>query len=467
MLLLALLGLVGTALASGELTTGPATVEVVLGSTGIHPTATSVVSGGGTRSPDDQVARTDISTTSITTPGRTPGTSSGDATIRPGTPSAVSAGSVAQSVQLSIVAGPFITSVAPGADLLVLEPSSTAEAVASLPELTVVNALGDGAPWASTGVVGDFHAPSGRSCPDADCISGTQLGWAPTATTASGPGTVVTPGLATTPGSSPLGAGGATLCSAPAGLGGGTFACAAGLTLAVPTGTPVGDYTAVLSLTTLDGAVGGTSTVVLTTRVGTTALPVVPQGGAVPFSGGGFGPGTPVTITLHSTPVVLTTTTADAEGNFAVVVTIPTETPPGMHRLVATGVDGSGRPHAVSRSLSVVSAGMPPGTSTPTPPTTPPAEWPEVLGAQGQSGSTRPRSVPVAETGPVPNGSSSTTTTRPPTGGAPGDQAIGPGQLDTDVGGSGSGPARWWLLLPTVAACLVGGGVARRSRARR
>jgi hypothetical protein len=464
---LALLGL-GTTLAFGELSpAGPATPEAVLVPDGGASPASAVAGDSVLVAPADPVTRTDIAVTSISGDGRDAVTSPAapqpvarpSAADPPTLPTATSA-SASQTVRLSVAAGPFTAALGPGTELLVLQPSGTGSATAILPALTVVNALGDGMPWSSTGVVDDFHAASATPCPAVDCIRGIQLGWAPSATSGAGPGSVVVAGATTVAGSSPLGAAGAPLCSAPEGFGGGTFACGATLTLAVPPGTAAGDYTTVLSLTTVAGATVGTDAVVLTTRVGTAGLPVVPQGGDVDFSGGGFGTGTPVAITLHSTPVLLTTTTADAGGRFAVVVTVPRDTPPGLHRLVATGVDPAGRPHAVTMSVSVVPVGTPVGPSGPpstTPPTTAPTavDAPEVLGTQERPGASPAAVTPVADTSPGPTEPTTTTTTRPPVGGGLGQQADGPGPLERDDGGGGgSVVARWWFLLAATAVGL-------------
>jgi hypothetical protein len=47
-----------------------------------------------------------------------------------------------------------------------------------------------------------------------------------------------------------------------------------------------------------------------------------------------------ITLTLHSTPVVLGTTTASATGTFSTTVTIPSNTTPGAHQIIATGTTG-------------------------------------------------------------------------------------------------------------------------------
>ena len=81
----------------------------------------------------------------------------------------------------------------------------------------------------------------------------------------------------------------------------------------------------------------------------------VAPGGSITFKGGGFAPNSVVTITLHSTPVELGTTNADAQGNFSVQVVIPSDTEPGAHTLEAAGVDPNGNPLTVSQAITVAS----------------------------------------------------------------------------------------------------------------
>ena len=83
-----------------------------------------------------------------------------------------------------------------------------------------------------------------------------------------------------------------------------------------------------------------------------TTTPVA--GGAVTVSGGGFMPSTELTIELHSTPVVLGTTTTDASGNYTTSVVIPADTAPGQHLLVVTGLGPDGQPRSVSTEITVV-----------------------------------------------------------------------------------------------------------------
>jgi LPXTG-motif cell wall-anchored protein len=83
----------------------------------------------------------------------------------------------------------------------------------------------------------------------------------------------------------------------------------------------------------------------------------VSPGASITFSGGGFASGSKITISVTPGPVVLGSTTADADGNFSVVVTLPTNISTGAHRLEATGVDLDGNPLTVSLEFTVVAAG--------------------------------------------------------------------------------------------------------------
>ena len=70
---------------------------------------------------------------------------------------------------------------------------------------------------------------------------------------------------------------------------------------------------------------------------------VVEPGESIRVSGGGFCPGTQVTVSLVLTgsttgsPRALGTFTTDSSGNFVGSVTIPADTPPGSYRLESTG----------------------------------------------------------------------------------------------------------------------------------
>jgi hypothetical protein len=80
----------------------------------------------------------------------------------------------------------------------------------------------------------------------------------------------------------------------------------------------------------------------LSNAVGTPDGVTAGAGGLVSGAGGGFLSGEPVNVTLHSTPVLVGSFTADQNGNVQFTVTIPPDTPSGDHELVLTGAT-SGR----------------------------------------------------------------------------------------------------------------------------
>ncbi|HEY3673417.1 MAG TPA: hypothetical protein VGN51_20950 [Acidimicrobiia bacterium] len=94
----------------------------------------------------------------------------------------------------------------------------------------------------------------------------------------------------------------------------------------------------------------------------TCTLPVTPTvdtttpvaGGSITVTGGGFMPSTELTVELHSTPVVLGTTTTDVYGNYQANVVIPADTPPGPHQLVVTGLGPDGQTRSVATDITVV-----------------------------------------------------------------------------------------------------------------
>lgn len=86
----------------------------------------------------------------------------------------------------------------------------------------------------------------------------------------------------------------------------------------------------------------------------TTTMPVAPAptvrtssatvapAGELTVQGSGF-PSGDVDVLLLSRPVLLATATVGADGNFVVTVTIPTDTAPGRHLVVAQSGDGAVR----------------------------------------------------------------------------------------------------------------------------
>lgn len=89
-------------------------------------------------------------------------------------------------------------------------------------------------------------------------------------------------------------------------------------------------------------------------------VPVIEAGWSVELNGAGFEAGEAVRIELHSTPIVLTRTTADEVGEVSAVVTIPEDTPPGIHEIVLIG-ETSGAEARVELEVTPSAPGQGPG----------------------------------------------------------------------------------------------------------
>ncbi len=111
--------------------------------------------------------------------------------------------------------------------------------------------------------------------------------------------------------------------------------------------------------TTTTTAAGATST--STTITGDAPGISLSRSEAVPgqtltVTGAGFQPQTAVVIELHSTPVQLASTTADADGRLSAVVTIPASTAPGAHQIVVVGIADDGTNRTLRSALAVTAA---------------------------------------------------------------------------------------------------------------
>jgi predicted extracellular nuclease len=93
----------------------------------------------------------------------------------------------------------------------------------------------------------------------------------------------------------------------------------------------------------------------------TTSTDVVAPGTVIEVSGAGFTAGETIRIELHSTPVVLGTTTAREDGSFSAEVTIPETTAPGAHTIVAIGATSG----ITAAKTITVSEGAQPGDEHP------------------------------------------------------------------------------------------------------
>ncbi|NEK84208.1 fibronectin type III domain-containing protein [Blastococcus saxobsidens] len=133
-------------------------------------------------------------------------------------------------------------------------------------------------------------------------------------------------------------------------------------------GVPVGQEYSV-GVVALDAAGRGESAFVLTGKIQAAAAPAtlpkssgalsttkgavktLAPGASVTLTGGGYLPGSTVTLLMYSTPTVLGTTVADASGNISATVTLPAGS--GNHTLVAGGVDPSGAPHNLTMAVTL------------------------------------------------------------------------------------------------------------------
>jgi len=84
------------------------------------------------------------------------------------------------------------------------------------------------------------------------------------------------------------------------------------------------------------------SSVATTSPLAVTAT-TLRRGETVTLAGSGFGPGSTVTITFHSSPEVLGRVTADSRGSFEATVSVPDRAAGGAHHFEATGQNPSGR----------------------------------------------------------------------------------------------------------------------------
>jgi LPXTG-motif cell wall-anchored protein len=82
----------------------------------------------------------------------------------------------------------------------------------------------------------------------------------------------------------------------------------------------------------------------------------VARGESLHISSSGWKARSSVRIELHSSPVLLGTFMTDGAGTLSATVTIPKDTAPGRHTIVAYGADPSGKAASVSASIEVTGA---------------------------------------------------------------------------------------------------------------
>lgn len=88
-------------------------------------------------------------------------------------------------------------------------------------------------------------------------------------------------------------------------------------------------------------------------------------GGSIGLIGSGWQPTSSVTVSVHSDPVTLGTSTTSAGGVLFAVFTLPPSIPPGAHEVVLTGVGADGQPATVTLALTVAASTGSGPTGTP------------------------------------------------------------------------------------------------------
>jgi len=90
----------------------------------------------------------------------------------------------------------------------------------------------------------------------------------------------------------------------------------------------------------------------------------VHRGELVELKGSGFQPGATVTVTFHSTPVVVGKTLADAAGKFSLTVAVPATASAGEHHFEAIGETTTGQMATLVTAVRVVAFNAHPGAAT-------------------------------------------------------------------------------------------------------
>lgn len=84
-----------------------------------------------------------------------------------------------------------------------------------------------------------------------------------------------------------------------------------------------------------------------------TSVRKVARGGTVWVAGGGFAPGSTITLTFHSTPSPLGSATAGPDGRFSKTVAVPGHAAPGRHEIVASGTSPAGTATELTATVMV------------------------------------------------------------------------------------------------------------------
>lgn len=100
--------------------------------------------------------------------------------------------------------------------------------------------------------------------------------------------------------------------------------------------------------------VGPSTQIVWPTRYTPDSSMLLTPGGTLQVDSGGYQPGSPVTFTVHSTPTVLGSITADKNGNARGWLTIPDDVQLGAHQLVVSSMSKDGKYIVKSTPASVI-----------------------------------------------------------------------------------------------------------------
>ncbi|WP_133162840.1 beta-N-acetylglucosaminidase domain-containing protein [Arthrobacter glacialis] len=177
----------------------------------------------------------------------------------------------------------------------------------------------------------------------------------PTATPTVTPSPTTTPSASSSATATPSGTPSATPSGTPSATPSGTpSATPSGTPSATPSGTPSATPSGTPSATpsgTPSATPSGTPSAGITLSAGTLA-----PGGRLTVSGTGFKPGSEASFTLHSTPVLLGTVTADAQGVVTLSVNLPVDVAPGLHSIVIDGVGVDGTSRQLSAPLTITGA---------------------------------------------------------------------------------------------------------------
>ncbi|MGB6059296.1 MAG: hypothetical protein WBF71_13645 [Microthrixaceae bacterium] len=132
-------------------------------------------------------------------------------------------------------------------------------------------------------------------------------------------------------------------------------------TVPAPTTIPAGTPSTTAPSTSQPGSANGDSPTGATFGDNSSSIVgnrSVNQGGTVTVSGWGFTPGSSVEVWMHSSPTLLTTVTAGADGKVSATVTIPKDAQIGAHTMKLVGQGADGQTLSLDLALDVTPLGQ-------------------------------------------------------------------------------------------------------------